>query len=341
MSDMVIGTSALATADADLIRQAGIGWVRQGFGFPFADRVGGQVTEAYRKARAQAQAWRAKGLKVMGVSPLPVSSRYEADEAGRLTLKWTPRLPEWCGPIGSPRYFQTCQAACEWLADDLRGIVPLWQIANELDIEMFAGPLNPRQACQYITAAARGLKAADPALLVGHNPAGAPAAYFLCGRLFGRDDCLLDYCGIDGYYGTWAPGGPDNWARRIAELHDLTGAKVLVNEWGFASAGEVMTEAEAARGGPNCQLRKWRHTWGPGHTPEGQAAFVREAFDAFGSQRDVLLGVFFYRWEDQQACWQCGSPDCPIETAWGLVDLQGRPKPSFDAFREGVKKLRA
>jgi len=53
MSEMAIGTSALPTADAEQIRQAGIGWVRQGFRFPFADRVGGEITEAYRKARWQ------------------------------------------------------------------------------------------------------------------------------------------------------------------------------------------------------------------------------------------------------------------------------------------------
>jgi hypothetical protein len=339
MSEMVIGTSALPTADAEQIREAGIGWVRQGFRFPFADRVGGEVTEAYREARSRAEAWTARGLKVMGVTPLPVHSRYEADDAGALQLKWTPLLPEWCGPLGSAEYLETYQAACRWLAEDLRGIAAMWQIANELDIEMFAGPLNPRQACELISAAARGLKDADPSLVIGHNPAGAPAAYFLCGRLFGREDGLLDYCGIDGYYGTWAPGSPENWARRIAELHELTGAKVLVNEWGFSSAGEVMTPQEAAGGQPNCQLRKWRHTWGPGHTPAGQAAFVREAFDAFRSQRDALLGVFFYRWEDQEACWQCGSPDCPIETAWGLVDREGKPKPSLKAFKEGIDRL--
>ena len=341
MSDILIGTSALPTADTSLMREAGIGWVRQGFAFPFADRVGGELTADYRKARAQAQAWAAAGLKVMGITPGPVGSHYEPDAGGRLQLTWAPRLPEWCGPLGSAQYVETYRAACEYLAGDLRGLVGTWQIANELDIEMFASPLNPRQACELIVAGARGLKAADPSLVVGHNPAGAPPAYFLYGRLYGREDSLLDYCGVDGYYGTWQGGSPGDWARRIAELHELTGVKVLVNEWGFASRGDVACEAERAAGVAHCQQRKWHHTWGPGHTPAGQAAFVREAFEAFRSQRDVLLGALFYRWEDQPTCWQCGSPDCPIETAWGLVDLDGQPKPSLAAFREGVARLTA
>ena len=45
--------------------------------------------------------------------------------------------------------------------------------------------------------------------------------------------------------------------------------------------------------------------------------------------REMLLGAFFYRWEDQERCWQCGAPDCPAETAWGLVDKDGSPKPAF------------
>jgi hypothetical protein len=53
------------------------------------------------------------------------------------------------------------------------------------------------------------------------------------------------------------------------------------------------------------------------------------------------VGVFFYRWEDQERCWACGSPDCPMETRWGLVDLEGKPKPAYHAFKEGVERLLA
>jgi len=175
--------------------------------------------------------------------------------------------------------------------------------------------------------------------VVGHNPAGAANAYYFFGRFYSDLHELLDYCGIDGYYGTWIAGGPDDWGPRVAEIHNLTGLPVLVNEWGFSSAGGVMTQDQSAQGLPPCQVKKWEHTWGPGHTPEGQAEFVEAAFDAFRSQRDALLGVFFYRWEDQERCWQCGQADCPAETAWGLVDLKGRPKPSYDAFRQGAQKL--
>ncbi len=339
MAEPMIGTSACPTADTGLIREAGIGWVRQGFPFPFEDMIGGSVTEGYGQARAAAQRLKDSGLSIMGVAPGPGLATREKDADGKLEWNWHTRLPEWCGPPDGDRFLDIYEQACAWLAEDLKGMVPVWQIANELDIFPFAGPLDPRQACDLITRGARGLKGADPSLVVGHNPAGAGSAAYFFGYFHANPHGLFDYCGIDGYYGTWQPGGPQDWAGRIAELHALTGLPVLVNEWGFSSAGGVV-DAEKRRAGLSpCDTRNWEHTWGGGHTPEGQAQFVEAAFDAFRSQRSALVGVFFYRWEDQERCWQCGSPDCPAETAWGLVDLDGEPKPAFHAFREGTRRF--
>lgn len=341
MERIMIGTSAYPDADVSLLREAGIGWVRHDFPLPFEDRLYGAVSAEYRRRKAEAEAWVARGVEVMGVSPGPGVATFAPNASGHMRSVWHDAMPEWFGEPGSERYLQCYQAVCQWLADDLRGIVSAWQIANELDIRQFAGPLSLRQAAELIRHGARGLKAADPAVFVGPNSGGAPEALFLYGRLYGDPGSPLDYCGVDQYYATWQPGGPESWDSRIAELWELTRAPVVINEWGFASAGEVMGEEERNLGVPNCQLRKWRFTWGLGHTPEGQAEFVRRAFDAFVAHRDHLAGLFFYRWEDQERCWQCGRPDCPVETAWGLVDLQGRPKPAFHAFREGVARLLA
>ncbi len=118
-----------------------------------------------------------------------------------------------------------------------------------------------------------------------------------------------------------------------------TGAPVILNEWGFASAGGVMNEEERKSGLSVCQLGKWNFTWGPGHSPEGQAEFIRAAFKSLASRRGMLMGQFYFRWSDQPTCWQCGQPDCPAETAWGLVGKDGKPKPSYEAYREGVASL--
>ena len=55
----MIGTSILDTADTRQIQEAGVGWVRQSFRFPFVDQVGGNVSEEYRENRASAERLRA------------------------------------------------------------------------------------------------------------------------------------------------------------------------------------------------------------------------------------------------------------------------------------------
>jgi len=340
MSDLMIGASAYPDADVKLMNECGIEWVRRGFPYPWEDRVGGAASERYTKAKEQARSQIERGLKLMGVTPLHGIGTWEAGDDGERRLTWNARSPSYMGEPGSKEFEDNYEAMCAFFADDLKGMVPAWQILNELDIEQFGGPLNPRQACDLVLAAARGLKENDSSLVIGTNTAGAPQAYYLYGYLYKDNAGLLDYCGVDGYFGTWQDGGPRNWDERIAELHALTRTKVFVNEWGFSSYGELMTPEEDASGKHVCVYKKWRKTWGKGHTPEGQADFVREAYEVFRKHREVLLGGFFYRWEDQKECWQCHEPDCPAETRWGLVDLEGKPKPAYYAFKEGVLRLK-
>ncbi|MFP4104987.1 MAG: hypothetical protein ACLFVU_02760 [Phycisphaerae bacterium] len=338
---MIIGTSAYSDADVNLMKQAGITHLRQGFGYPWAKTAGGEPAERYVNARAAAVGRREQGFELMGITPLfGHGVREPVGPGGKLELVWKPSTPAWMGEYGSDEFIENYEMVCRFLAEQTRGVVDLWQIANELDLNLFAGPLKPAGACELILAAARGLKAGNPDCTVGHNCAGTEMAYFFCGRLFADADTPLDYCGIDGYYGTWDSGGPNSWAGRIAELYELTGKPVLINEWGYSSAGGVMTQDEAASEPWPCELKKWRFGWDGGHTPQVQAEFVRQAFAAFRQHREKLMGLFFYRWEDQAKCWQCGQPDCPAETAWGLVDRNNRPKPAWQAFAAGVRELR-
>ena len=103
MDEFRIGISAYPTADPSLLADAGIGWLRQGFRFPFLDRLGGEVTEEYRQAKANAEAWAARGFQVMGVTPLIGLARYEPDEQGQLRRRWRDWYPSWMGRFS--RYY--------------------------------------------------------------------------------------------------------------------------------------------------------------------------------------------------------------------------------------------
>jgi hypothetical protein len=322
------------------MKEAGIEWVRLGAPCPFEDRIGGELTDRYRRYRRWAERWNEDGIKVMGVTPGPGVKRWEPDEDGRLRMVWHRRLPEWFGRLGGEQCLDLYEEACAWLGEDLAGLVGAWQIGNELDWHQFSGPMSPRESCEFILAGARGLRGAGPDLVLGHNPTTEPNCYYFYGRLYGRPDELLDYCGIDRYYGSWHRGEPGDWRPLIEELHELTLAPVLINEWGFASAGGVMTGEDRRNGEITCSCHRWPHTWGPGHTPEGQAEFIRRAFDAFIQVKDRMLGQFFFRWSDPETCWQCGEPDCPAETAWGVIDVDGNPKPGYEALKDGIRRLR-
>jgi hypothetical protein len=91
---------------------------------------------------------------------------------------------------------------------------------------------------------ALGLKETDPSLIVGWNSCLPILAYYFYGRLHADPRQLFDYVGIDAYYGTWDPGAPEDWGNKIVELYELTGARVMVNEWGYASEGAVMSAEE-------------------------------------------------------------------------------------------------
>jgi hypothetical protein len=334
----IIGVSAYPTADDSLLKQAGIGWVRAHFGYVFTDGPGSAMSERYRELEAAARKWRDRGFRVMGTTPLIGRGVRETGADGKLQFVWHDQFPDWMGPLGSDEFCRNYEEVCAFQAADLKDIADTWQVANELDIPIFGGPLNPNEACDLIEAGARGLKRGNPRSRAGHNIAGGEQDIYFLGRFAACD--AIDYTGVDGYYGTWSDGGPRSWSDRIEQLYTLTGKPVLVNEWGYASYGEVMDEQQFATGAWPCQFKRWRFGWDAGHTPQVQAKFVADAFDAFCEHRDKLMGAFFYRWEDQEKCWQCGQPDCPSEIAWGLVDRDGKPKPSFDAFAAGAAKLR-
>ncbi len=69
------------------------------------------------------------------------------------------------------------------------------------------------------------------------------------------------------------------------------------------------------------------------HTPEGQAKFYRDLLPKIFKEK-CIVGAFIYCSHDSNSCYTCGGHNCPIETSWGLFDLNGNPKPSYYAVKE-------
>lgn len=72
------------------------------------------------------------------------------------------------------------------------------------------------------------------------------------------------------------------------------------------------------------------------HSREGQAKFYRDVFELFYKTKHIC-GAIIYCYEDSDICYICGQNDCPIETCWGLVDLNGNPKPAFYEIKKFIE----
>ena len=73
------------------------------------------------------------------------------------------------------------------------------------------------------------------------------------------------------------------------------------------------------------------------HTPQGQAKFYTDLIPML-RKLDFCIGAFIYMWSDSERCYVCHEPDCPVETAWGLVDNKGYKKPAYYAVQRAFAK---
>ena len=54
-----------------LMRDLGVQWVRQGYVFPFADRIGGALSDTFLRSEEQVERYLAEGFSVLASFPGP------------------------------------------------------------------------------------------------------------------------------------------------------------------------------------------------------------------------------------------------------------------------------
>jgi hypothetical protein len=331
----MLGVSAWSNPNYQLMKEGGIGWVRLDFGFPFEDKIGGKLCDKFLKDLEEARKIRQFGLRIMGGSPLAGWIAY--DEKDKKTA-WRPQMPAWAGSIDSDSYYETYEKACEEIGRQTRGIVDMWQVSNEMDIDLFRGPLSTEQVERLLMAGARGLKKGNPEVKADINPAFLETGERLYRDLYSRPDTPFDYAGIDGYFGNGVPGGPQDWIPLIEQIHDLTGKPVLINEWGYSSIQGSGKPLNRKVGDSICEKQQWNNVWRKEHSPQEQAAYAEIALKIFATYPNVV-GSFFYDWGDDAVCYHCGQKGCPSECGWGMVDSQGKPKPVYYTFKSMAREF--
>lgn len=322
MFGVYCGLSDLANEHAlKLMSELGAGWIRTALThYPFMDPGRNRLNEEFLAFEHIIRKTRASGFRLMVVTYLPK------------------HLPKSFGKPGSNEYFKNCKDLCAFLAGYFSAEIQHWVISNEMNLEMFRKPLTMDEALQYLKSCGEGIKEGNPSSEICVNMAGFDeSAFAMFKKLFQDGPSIFDYAGADGYFGSWHPGGPSGWDSALERLYAVAKRPILIQEFGYSSKGSVMTDDERATGIYPCKLKKWWFKWKNGHTEEEQAEYLKKAVEVFLSKRYVA-GAFYFCWKDQERCWQCGSPNCPVETGWGLVDTKGRPKPSYYAYQQIIKE---
>ena len=340
----MIGVSCLQkNPDYKLMHEAGINWQRSIIAFPFREKSMNIASDQFKRSVEAIHRWRDNGFKVMGLSPA-YGMNYISKESQSLVFKRY--LPDWLGSVHSDYFYEVMEEAMAFVGEELKDLVEYYQIANELDITRFRGDMTIKQANRFMYASAKGLKSTHPEAKVGINPSHLEheASQFFFKHLYRpNSDVTFDYAGIDSYFGSHHPGVPTDWYKALDDLYAIAGKPIIVQEWGYSSIGEYVTEGwpeDTNEGytpsGENwiCYKGAWKYAWKGAHTTEIQAEYYDIVMKIFAEDSRVI-GSFQYDWQDDEFCF-CGRRLCPHECGWGMVDRQGNPKPAYYAFQKAV-----
>jgi len=239
--------------DLEMIKEAGIKWVRIDVPFPYEADKWGILSQDYLAFKSKCENFYQQGMRMMIVTPYPRSFI----NAG-VDLDTTAGMDKVC-------------AVCEFLATDFKHLQVAWQVTNELNLYHFRAPLSLEQAAVFITSGLAGIRKGNPEAINGYNTAGIredslsikdDVMKLLEG--FGFEDIsltgdaeklislikphheLCDYIGLDSYKGTWSDGEPEDIIADVDRAFELTGLPVMIQEFGFASAGEMFNLADVA-----------------------------------------------------------------------------------------------
>lgn len=331
-----------------LMKEAGLNYVRNYGVFPWTDEKMNVQDAYYVTFKRSVKKYAEYGIQTLGVVANP--GQMGGDPAGNVS--YLRQYPDWMGPTDQDYYFEVLAKACEFVARDLKDDITYWQIGNEQDMDTFIGILSKEQNERWMMVAAQAVKRGNPKAIIGTNMSCINEmrdnheiggyTLELINKLYNCEDSPFDFLGLDAYFGSWTPGGPEDWIKLIDDAYESCHKPILIQEWGYSTIqeGPKRTEEDKKRffNSDICRNKSWgedgTHLWdGKPHSEELQCEYIRQCAKIF-YEHPHCIGQMFFQWTDQPVCWQCGAPQCPAECGWGCIRADGTLKPGYHALAE-------
>ena len=348
--------------DRELLLAAGLCWVRRDIPYPLT--AGGELTDGYKAYKKACEYYTERGIGTIGITPYPrafIEAGIDVREPENL-----PRAAEVCAFLacdlaGMVRCFQVTnemhilqfRAPLEE-AQSMRFIIACTRGVRQGDPSAAVGHNSVDEhwlpLCREIERETGGTDYAGLDCYDGTWGVGGPYTYvekfYKVYEQTGRPVVLM-------FFGFATKGGfIDHQNDEIGKylksrgFRDFDDVEARMEEY-IATLPAPMAETARrcspedrrryVRGGWEHLLKKWYSTNPIVHTPEGQAEFYRRLLPKLLSHPKVC-GAILYCWQDSRTCFTCGADDCPCETAWGLLDCDGNPKPGYFAVKECFTK---
>lgn len=210
----------------EMLGDAGIKWVR--FDIPCPFDKDGNIRSAYNDFKERCKGYAEHGFKVMAVTPYPRD--YISD------MEFNP-----------VENIEKTKELAVFLYNDLKDITGGFQITNEMGLVGFMSPLTLEEAALYIGVQLEAIsEVKDKSFPIGYNSADLIQVSRELHKLMKPYLKYCDYVGIDLYTGNQGNAKAKDYAKKVKKLYRMTGKPIIIEEFGFWSAGGPKTAEQKA-----------------------------------------------------------------------------------------------
>lgn len=210
----------------EMLGDAGIKWVR--FDIPCPFDKDGNIRSAYNDFKERCKGYAEHGFKVMAVTPYPRD--YISD------MEFNP-----------VENIEKTKELAVFLYNDLKDITGGFQITNEMGLVGFMSPLTLEEAALYIGVQLEAIsEVKDKSFPIGYNSADLIQVSRELHKLMKPYLKYCDYVGIDLYTGNQGNAKAKDYAKKVKKLYRMTGKPIIIEEFGFWSAGGPKTAGQKA-----------------------------------------------------------------------------------------------